>query len=93
LVEGAAVAVEFVRVSSDSRCPADAICIQAGDAVVQVRVTGGGVGEYELFTNDRTKSSVTHAAVRIELVRVEPYPFTSRPIDPANYRATFVVTR
>jgi hypothetical protein len=36
---------------------------------------------------------VTHDAVRIELVRLQPYPFSSSAIDPASYQATFVVTR
>jgi hypothetical protein len=92
-IEDSSLSVEFPRVSSDSRCPADALCIQAGDAVVQVRVTGGGTVEYELYTNDKTRSSVAHGAFRIELVRLQPYPFSSSAIDPASYRATFVVTR
>jgi hypothetical protein len=92
-IEDASLSVQFLRVSSDSRCPADAICIQAGDAVVRVRVAGGGSAEYELYTNDKTRSSVTHGAFRIELVGLQPYPFGSSAIDPASYRATLVVTR
>ena len=91
-IADASLSVQFVRVSSDSRCPADVVCIQAGDAVVQVRVTGGGTVDYELHTNDQTRSSVAHGAVRIELVRLEPYPFSNSAIDPASYRATLVLT-
>jgi len=91
-VEEASVVVRFLRVSSDSRCPADAVCIQAGDAIVLVRVGGGGA-EYELHTNDGSRAAVTHGAFRIELVRLEPYPFSGSAIDPASYRATLVVSR
>jgi hypothetical protein len=33
-----AVAVAFIRVQADSRCPADAVCIQGGYAPVQLRM-------------------------------------------------------
>ena len=33
--------VQFVRVTGDSRCPADAVCIQGGDALVQVLASDG----------------------------------------------------
>ena len=32
--------LEFMRVSGDSRCPGDAICVWAGDAIVHVREIG-----------------------------------------------------
>ena len=33
-VEGSPVRVLFLRVSGDSRCPADALCVLGGDAIV-----------------------------------------------------------
>jgi hypothetical protein len=46
------VAVQFVNVSGDSRCPADAICIQGGDALVNIRAVdrGGSASSYQLHT-------------------------------------------
>ena len=35
------VSLKFVAVSGDSRCPADAVCIQGGDAIVKLEVTSG----------------------------------------------------
>jgi hypothetical protein len=92
-IEDTAVRVEFVRVSGDSRCPADAICIQGGDALVQVRVSNGGAAEYDLHTGDLSRAAVTHGGYRIELVQLQPYPFSSRTIEPGDYRATLTVTR
>jgi hypothetical protein len=92
-VGSTALRVEFIRVSGDSRCPADAICIQGGDALVHVRISGGGSGEYELHTGDLSRAAVTHAGFRVELVDLQPYPFSSRTIQPDEYRATLTATR
>ena len=94
VVEGTDARVQFVDVTGDSRCPADAICIQGGDAVVRVRVSGDGPArDHELHTGDASRAEATHRDLRIALVALQPYPFSSRPIAPADYRATFVVRR
>jgi len=87
--------VQFVNVTGDSRCPGDAICIQGGDALVHVRVLeGGAVSSYELHTGDSSRATVTHNQVRISLIELQPYPFSSRPpIVPGDYRATLTVSR
>ena len=82
--------VQFVRVSNDSRCPADAVCIQGGDATVHILVDGGA---YELHTGDASQASITHGGVTIELVELQPYPFSSRTIAPGDYRATLRASR
>ena len=92
-IENTSIRIEFLRVSGDSRCPADAICIQGGDALVEVRVSNGTAAEYDLHTGDLSRSAVTHAGYRIELVQLQPYPFSSRTIAAGDYRATLTVTR
>jgi len=93
-VEGSPVRVLFLRVSGDSRCPADALCIQGGDALVHIRTESNGAGtDYELHTGDSARARVSHAGFLIELASLEPYPFSSRTIRPEDYRATFVVSR
>jgi hypothetical protein len=88
------VNVQFVNVTGDSRCPADAICIQGGDALVQIRVLDRGVtSAYELHTGDSSRATVTHNQLRIALVELQPYPFSSRTIAPGEYRATLIVSR
>lgn len=85
--------IEFTGVTGDSRCPADAVCIQGGDAVVHVRVSGGDTAAYELHTGDASRASVTHRSLRISLVQLQPFPFSSRTIAPDEYRATLSVSR
>lgn len=90
-ISGAGLVVEFTGVTGDSRCPADAICIQGGDAIVHIRVTGNGTATYELHTGDTSRATAAHGRYRISLVELQPYPFSSSPIQPGDYRATLVV--
>ena len=89
----AGITLRFDGVSGDSRCPGDAICITGGDALVRIAVipTHGGGQAYDLHTGDMRP--VTHADLTIALVELAPYPFSSRPIEPADYRATLRVSR
>jgi len=91
-VQPASIRVQFQGVTSDSRCPADALCIQRGDAVVRIGVLSSGRQFlYDLRTDDM--KGITHAELTIALVQLEPYPFSSRVIGPADYRATLRITR
>jgi hypothetical protein len=92
MIQDSSLRVQFLRVSSDSRCPADAFCIHAGDAVVHVAVRGGGVDDYELHTGDAARASAQHAGLRIALVALQPYPFSNRTIRHDEYRATLAVS-
>jgi len=87
------LSIRFVGVRGDSRCPADAVCILGGDAIVDIEVLsfGGGRKEYELHTG--ALRPVVHEGLTIALVKLEPYPFSSRTIQPGEYRATLRVTR
>ena len=89
------VNVQFVEVTGDSRCPGDAVCIQGGDALVKIRVSAGGsTSPYDLHTGDSSRASIVHGSVKIALIELQPYPFSSRPpIAPGDYRATLMVSR
>jgi hypothetical protein len=93
-IDGTDVRLQFVGVSGDSRCPADVLCIQGGDALVQVRAYGGNTAsDYQLHTGNTALASATFNSVRFSLVQLQPYPFSSRTIAPADYRATLELTR
>ena len=87
--------VQFVGVTGDSRCPADAICVWGGDALVHVRVLASAAAgvDYELHTGDTSRAAVVHGDLRISLAELQPYPFSGRTIRPDDYRATLLVTR
>ena len=91
-VPEASATITFQRVVGDSRCPADALCIQGGDAIVRIDVaTPAGRSGYDLHTGNNRP--VAHHGLTIHLVQLEPYPFSAHPIDPATYKATLRVVR
>ena len=91
-VQSTDVTVRFDRVTNDSRCPADAFCIQGGDALVHITVgSSRGTREYDLHTG--SLQPVRHEDLTIHLSQLAPYPFSSRTIAPDDYRATLRVTR
>ncbi len=93
-VADSAMRLRFDGVSGDSRCPADAVCIQGGDAIVHVQASGvGDAMSLELHTGDSSRASATYGGVKVALVELQPYPFSSRTIAPGDYRATLLVSR
>ena len=91
-IAGTGLRIQFAGVSGDSRCPADAVCIQGGDAIVVIRVAdGAALHVYELHTGDSQRASIRHDEATIELVELQPYPFSSRTIEPDDYEATLIV--
>ena len=94
--EAAAIApgrsIRFIGVLGDSRCPADAICVLGGDAIVRIQIHAGAhAAERDLHTGDM--QPVRYDGLRVELVQLDPYPFSARPIQPEDYRATLRITR
>ena len=88
---GDSIEIRFVGVQGDSRCPADAMCIQGGDAVVRVQVTRDReTHDIDLHTGNMQPA--TTGDVTVTLVELSPYPFSSRTIRPDEYRATLRVT-
>jgi hypothetical protein len=90
-IEGTGLTIRFQAVASDSRCPADVICIHPGEAVVALGAvfTGGGLS-WEAST--AAASDVVVGGYLVRLVRLEPYPYSSTRIGPGDYRATLLVT-
>jgi hypothetical protein len=65
---GRSLKLRFESVTGDSRCPADAICITGGDAIVRLSATGdGGSLALELHTGDSSRASVTYGNVKVTL--------------------------
>jgi hypothetical protein len=97
LVQGqGALTLRFLRVVQDNRCPGDATCITAGEAVLAFEAVQGPslpvTTPLELKTTPSGQVGMVNA-YRVELVSVAPYPFASKgPIQAAEYRATLHVT-
>ena len=89
------LSVKFVGVTLDTRCPADVMCIQAGDAFVKLETMALGAGQrsFELQLLNPTQRTTTHGSYSIELLELNPYPFLSQPFPPAAYRVTVRIAR
>ena len=90
------VRLTFDRVSEDSRCPTDVTCIWEGDAVVVLRVKAAAEEVIrEVHTQGDAPRSRTAPAgdYVVTLVRLEPAPRSTAPIEPSAYRATLRVGR
>jgi hypothetical protein len=91
-IEGTTLTIRFNGVTGDSRCPADAVCIQGGSAEVRITAASdASTRDLVLMTGDMRP--VQHGPFTIALVQLAPYPFSSRTIPPEDYRATLRVTR
>jgi hypothetical protein len=84
--------VTFDGVRADSRCPMDALCVWAGDAVITVSVSQPGAltAERALHT-DPTGSEAQYLGYVIKLITLAPYPRSDRQIQPDDYVATLAV--
>jgi hypothetical protein len=90
-VPNTSLSLRFVAVSSDSRCPIDAICIQLGEAVLELEaLTSGAASRFKLSTTGDARVAQI-GDYRVQLASVLPARRASTPIVPADYRATVQV--
>jgi hypothetical protein len=84
--------VTFDGVRSDSRCPMDALCVWAGDAVITVSLSQpGAIAAERALHTDPTGSEAQYLSYVIKLAVLAPYPRSDRQIRPADYVATLTV--
>jgi hypothetical protein len=82
----------FVEILTDSRCPADAICVTSGflQALFEIE-QGTETRQVTLTLGDMTDADINSVAVAewtVTLVEVNPYPLASQPVDYADYTVT-----
>jgi hypothetical protein len=84
------VSIRFLGVPEDSRCPIDAECPWAGNAVVQLNAEHalGEAPAYPLRLNTGLEPRSAEAyGLRIRLVALRPERRAGIPVDPRDYRA------
>lgn len=84
--------LSFLEVSSDSRCPVDAVCVWQGNAAVEIAV-GVGEGPSHPRTLDTADGipTVDFSGFRVTLLDLRPVPHAGVPIPAGDYRARFRV--
>jgi hypothetical protein len=88
------ILVGFARVLSDSRCPRDVQCIQAGEAVIRGGVTLPGQTRQDVDLGT-TPADGTRAVgeYSVTLANLDPVPVAGRETRASEYTATFVLSR
>ena len=85
----AKLSIKFVELVEDSRCPADAQCVWAGNAKIKIRVTMNGRShDLSLDTNGQHQAA-TAEGYTIKLLSLTPAPRSNIRIDRNGYVATF----
>ena len=95
-VNGAKLSLTFEKVSEDSRCPTDVTCIWEGDAVVVLRIKLEAEEVTREVHTQGGEPRLRKAPVGdyvVTLVRLDPEPRSTSPIEPSAYRATLLVAR
>lgn len=91
--DGGRLLVHLSAVVNDSRCPADVVCVRAGDvtAVLEMASQEAGTTRAEVkFESDR--AAAVHGTYRVLVTGVQPYPrLAGTPVAAADYVVTMVV--
>ena len=93
---GGDLKIKFVRVIEDSRCPKNVNCIWAGNAKVELKVTGRDGTTKTIVVN--TMGNLTNGpsagkfdSYAINLVGLTPEPVAGRKLSPKSYRLALEV--
>lgn len=89
------LSLSFGEVVEDSRCPANAMCVQQGQAVVAGElVAGGAPAPYRLTLGaNEADAALTAGDYTVRVVALDPYPGTAEQIAPEDYRLTLLVEK
>jgi hypothetical protein len=96
-LKGSRLRIKFAAVDEDSRCPSDVTCVWAGNAAARLEVSTSGKDSQSLTLNTSTGSAFgmekVYDGYKLWLVRLTPYPRSTKKIAASDYIATLVVTK
>lgn len=84
--------IKFLKITEDSRCPAGATCIQAGQVTAQVQITSDNETKQLALTAPGSSPGSSTFGVYSLTFNVEPYPRVNQQIKPAEYRLLLTVS-
>ena len=92
-VEGTGLSLRFDLVASDSRCPANAICVTLGDAeaIFTISEAARPATSVTLHTRPGEGQRATVSGWSLTLTRLDPHPYAGTRISPDDYRASLRV--
>lgn len=91
-LRGGPTRLTFNQVNGDSRCPANAVCVWEGEAMIEVGISrNGGALETKVMSTSRPNNELVTGNLQIRFVGLAPYPGTGPENVPRAYVAQFVV--
>ena len=92
-VAGSPSRITFTRVTEDSRCPINAVCVWAGDAKIELTLTRNGEPVVTGILSLSPENNEAHLAdLVVRLVGLAPAPVTPEPA-PRQYVAELVIRK
>ena len=75
---------------TDSRCPSDVTCVWQGQAkiLIDINKNNQNLGNFSLILNDKNLEARSFDHYSIHLIKVDPYPISSKKIQLSDYDVT-----
>jgi len=75
---------------TDSRCPSDVTCVWQGQAkiLVDINKSSQNLGNFSLILNDKNLEAKSFDHYSIHLIKVDPYPISTKKIQLSDYDVT-----
>ena len=94
-IDGEDLAIEFIDIIADSRCPLGVECIWQGEVACLVEITHSGTGQQRVLTYPGLTQELSKAQFGSYqfTFSVEPYPEAGKEIKKSEYRLNLLVTK
>jgi len=94
-IDGEDLAIEFIDIITDSRCPLEVVCIWQGEVACLVEITHSGTGQEKVLTYPGLTQELSEAQFGSYqfTFSVEPYPEAGKEIKKSEYRLNLLVTK
>jgi hypothetical protein len=87
------VQVRFGEVVSDSRCPKDAQCVWAGEAVIRLTVSLPDRSTTSIDVKTPSAEAAAVGAYHLSVTDLQPVRTVEGPVRASDYRVTLVVAK
>ena len=92
-LSGTGYRITFDRVTEDSRCPADVVCVWAGDARIQLTIQRSTApADVRIASLTPPNTEVVSGDLKIRFVSLAPAPRSSEPSESRKYVARLLVS-
>lgn len=85
--------MKFLELLEDSRCPADVVCVWAGNAKIKIRVTKDGRSKVLELNSNLGDKAPAFGGYTYKIKELTPYPRSNIQTRPKDYVAVIEVAK